>query len=112
MAGFVYFLLNPEIRAVKVGWAADPRKRVSAIQVASPHKLTLEATVPGTIEDEQALHRALRSHKMSGEWFQWNLETHELIERAQAGAPLAELLDFASGKLFSRLAKQIEEQLA
>jgi hypothetical protein len=112
VTGFVYFILNSEVRAVKIGWALKPRKRLSELQVSSPYKLSLEAAVAGSMEDERALHRALSRHKMSGEWFRWYLETHELIERAKACAPVGELLDFASGKLFSRLAKQIEEQLA
>jgi hypothetical protein len=120
MSGFIYFILNPAARAVKIGYAADVRKRLSTIGVSSPDKIKLVASIPGTRDDERRIHTALRGNCKSGEWFEWGLITHELMERAKAGATIDELVDFATPeKLFQRLqqrtgrlVKEIEEQLA
>lgn len=128
MSGNVYFILNASARAIKIGFSGDPGKRVNTLKTFSPDKLELFASVPGKRSHELALHHALVSRRRNGEWFEWDLITHELIERAKASAPIEELVSFATpGKLFTllterdrlrelwrtgRLAKQIEEALA
>ena len=124
---YVYFILNASARAIKIGFSADPAKRVNSLKTFSPDRLELFACVPGQRSHELALHHALVARRRNGEWFEWDLITHELIERAQLGAQIEELISFASGKLFTRreewgrlrelyrtgrLAKQIEEALA
>lgn len=121
MTGFVYFILNPEAHAVKIGYAKNVKTRFSDIGVSSPHRLKLCGAAAGTRENETTLHGLLRDRRMSGEWFRWDLITHEMIERVGAGATIDELIDFATpDKLFTRLrpaptgrlTKQIEEAYA
>ncbi len=111
MIGSVYFILNAELRAVKIGYAQNAKSRLSELQVSSPDKLELVASVAGTKSDEAAMHRALSDRKRSGEWFRWDFVTHEIMERAKAGVPIDGLIAWAE-KTSGLTAKQIEEALA
>ena len=56
-------------RAVKVGWAEDPEQRIKALQTANPRVLKILGTIPGTEDDEKALHAELQSDNVLQEWF-------------------------------------------
>jgi hypothetical protein len=77
---------------VKIGYSNNPSKRLSGLQTASPHDLTLFRVLPGEVEDEHDLHQRFSSHRVRGEWFEsgpvkaWvtNLEDEALVQRVAA----------------------------
>jgi hypothetical protein len=54
---------------IKIGLSRNADSRVKELATAAPAKLTFLARVHGGRELETALHRRLRDHRVSGEWF-------------------------------------------
>jgi hypothetical protein len=67
MTGFVYAIESGD--AVKIGWARDPRKRLSELNVGSPTEHKLLGFIEGTQARERELHSEFRHHRIRGEWF-------------------------------------------
>ncbi len=65
----VYFATCREANAVKIGSSTEPEVRLGEIQWGCPLLLTLEAILPGGIEEEFALHRRFSDDRIRGEWF-------------------------------------------
>jgi hypothetical protein len=65
--GRVYFALAGE--HLKIGWSEDPETRVYRLQGANGDEVSLLGTVPGSRDDESALHGRFAGHKARGEWF-------------------------------------------
>lgn len=73
----VYFIqCNGPGGPIKIGIAADPKKRLLAIASAMPFPVRLLKSAPGTEADERAVHRIFRESRLVGEWFR---ETQELL---------------------------------
>lgn len=74
----IYVIANPTIKVVKIGWCAIDEfdkfrvaRRLSGIQVGSPHKLYLLAYWAGGRTDEHLLHSEFKDRQLHGEWFDW-----------------------------------------
>lgn len=67
MTGFVYAIQSGE--AIKIGWAADPVRRLSELNVGSPGTHRLLGFVEATKSQERELHRLLSPWRIRGEWF-------------------------------------------
>lgn len=73
-AHFIYFILNEDSRAIKIGRAKDLVNRMKALQTSSPAQLKLikAVQVTGLKEAqllEQSLHRQFGEIRLAGEWF-------------------------------------------
>lgn len=71
---FVYFILNEDSNAIKIGRAKDVDKRLNALQTSSPSKLKLLKSVQiegkqAANELEKSLHRKFSENRLVGEWF-------------------------------------------
>lgn len=55
--------------AVKIGYSVNPEARVGELQTGNPNTLYLIGKVPGTVEDEAALHARYAHLHILGEWF-------------------------------------------
>lgn len=70
-AGYVYAIGATGHRAVKIGWAANPDKRLRDLQCGCPLPLALLWAFP--VDDAQGverfLHRRFHRQRMQGEWF-------------------------------------------
>lgn len=71
---FIYFILNEDSQAIKIGLAKDLTKRLKALQTSSPAvlKLMKALQVNGAKEArdlEQSLHRKFADIRLTGEWF-------------------------------------------
>ena len=64
---------------VKFGISKTPQKRLMDLQVGSPVRLELFASIKGTRELEKKIHQSLRHLRSHGEWFKYE---HEAIEIA------------------------------
>jgi Meiotically Up-regulated Gene 113 (MUG113) protein len=70
-AGWLYAIVAPEVRRVKIGRAQDVVKRFLELQIASPSELMLHSA---TLHDnaplaEAQVHADLARARLRGEWF-------------------------------------------
>ena len=56
-------------RFVKIGMAADPRRRMQDHQISVPFKLKMLAIIEGGMEEENKLHAQFKHLHERGEWF-------------------------------------------
>jgi T5orf172 domain len=85
-AHFIYFILNEDSNAIKIGRAKDLAKRMNALQTSSPAKLKLvkSVQVEGVKEAhelEQSLHKQFNEIRLAGEWFKAEANLLEYINQ-------------------------------
>ena len=85
-AHFVYFILNEDSNAIKIGRAKDLVKRMNALQTSSPAKLRLIKSVQveggkEAHELEQSLHKKFSETRLAGEWFKAEANLLEYISQ-------------------------------
>lgn len=69
--GYVYFIEAEESGLIKIGRAANPIRRLAAMQTGSAEPLRLARTIR-TDDDkhlERELHRRFAADRVRGEWF-------------------------------------------
>lgn len=81
---WIYLIASPA-NLVKVGISRDPDARLAGLQSGHHDGLWLLATVAGLQEDEGALHRLLRAHRVRGEWFKVGPWLDAFMAGAHAG---------------------------
>ena len=86
----VYFATCRAAGAVKIGSSLEPWGRLPEIQLGSPLPITIEAILPGGLEEEFAFHRRFADDRLTGEWFTIN-EMIELIISANRATPPVEM---------------------
>lgn len=85
-AYFVYFILNEDSNAIKIGRAKNLEKRMKSLQTSSPAKLKLIKTIQvegskKAQELERSLHQQFREIRLTGEWFKAEINLIEYISR-------------------------------
>lgn len=75
---YVYFIQQGDNGPIKIGYSAEPEKRLQTLSTASPYPLRILKTTEGGKSLEQTLHQRFAEFQLEGEWF----------------APDDELLDF------------------
>lgn len=65
----VYFAQTTDNRFVKIGYAADVKKRLEGLQTGTPEPLKLLAAIPGDHALERALHQRFAYLRHYREWF-------------------------------------------
>lgn len=85
-AHFIYFILNEDSNAIKIGRAKDLAKRMNALQTSSPAKLRLIKSVQveggeEAHELEQSLHKKFSKIRLAGEWFKAEANLLEYISQ-------------------------------
>lgn len=83
--GSVYFVSAGVGGPIKIGWSTDVDRRIDELQTANPVKLTLVATVPGTMADEARLHELFAHLRIQSEWFRHDDEILNFIEEHRGG---------------------------
>jgi hypothetical protein len=76
--GMIYFIHDDTASAIKIGYSTNVPERLATLQTASATKLVLLGTMPGSIHDEQRLHR--KFHRLHGEWFRITPELLHFIQ--------------------------------
>lgn len=66
---FVYCIEAVSSHRIKIGSAADPKRRLDGMQTACPEELRLLATCLGSRELEVELHERFAEYRIRGEWF-------------------------------------------
>lgn len=67
--GYVYAVQMGGDGPIKIGWSANPQRRLAGLQCSSPYTLVVRGIWPGMPNDEARLHERLSAHRMRGEWF-------------------------------------------
>lgn len=81
-AGFVYFLRSGE--AVKIGFSTRPAERLAALADSLPGGGEVIGCVPGSEEDELAVHERFSALRLNGEWFRADAELLSYVAGAVA----------------------------
>lgn len=66
----IYFVRCNEFIKIGSSKGNSLRARLSDLQVGNPYKLKLETFIIGDRRKEKTLHKQLKAHKRSGEWYQ------------------------------------------
>jgi hypothetical protein len=103
-AHFIYFILNEDSNAIKIGRARDLGKRMKALQTSSSAQLKLVRSIQvnGSKEAEmleKALHRQFREIRIAGEWFKANAELLEYIHNRTEALPLSQNSSLSDRKI-------------
>lgn len=70
MSGPVVYVIQARNGAIKIGFSAEPHKRLAAIRTHSPLPVRLIAILgPGTHREERALHDRFDHCRSHAEWF-------------------------------------------
>lgn len=68
--GTVYFIQARTLGLIKIGHTTGSvAARLGTLQTGSPDELILLGAMPGTCDDEAALHEQFKSCRLHGEWF-------------------------------------------
>lgn len=69
--GFVYFIETEGGQYVKIGYSAQPYRRLSQLGTLRPGRFSLRIIgwMPGSIDTERWLHKKFQSDRDKGEWF-------------------------------------------
>ena len=77
MSGWIYFLLSPSIRRVKIGYTHNKTARILQHQTSCPEPLILLGRIEcATLKDEKDLHQQWAHLRRHLEWFEG---TEELL---------------------------------
>jgi hypothetical protein len=75
------YIIGGEVPPYKLGISKDPKKRLKSLQTGHPYPLQIhhieETHISMTKLLETTIHRHLKLHKTSGEWF--NVELANLL---------------------------------
>jgi len=75
----VYFVKSETAGLIKIGITDDLENRFYALQMGSPVKLELLASVPGYANEESGLHTRFQELRHHGEWFEATSELEAYI---------------------------------
>lgn len=68
----IYFIQAHSGGPVKIGYAANPEKRIAEIQRMSPVELKTLKIIEGDLKQEKELHKHFAKFRLHGEWFDLN----------------------------------------
>lgn len=76
----IYFVLNTEVNAVKIGYTQqNPKERLANLQTGSSCYLVLIATIEGDTSVERQYHEQFKKYRKTGEWFFFGEEIKDFI---------------------------------
>lgn len=83
---YIYFVLNYDSEAIKIGIAKNVKRRLASLQTSSPSELKLLGTIKTkSVNDarklEQSLHETFSKHHIRGEWFKADVELLDHINQ-------------------------------
>lgn len=94
MTGFIYFMKPVgHVGPIKIGYAADPSKRLASCQSWSPSKLEIVAVCPGDIILERNIHGCLADCHSHGEWFHPTARVLALLYKVKQGEAIKDAID-------------------
>ena len=91
----IYFIRQENTGFVKIGYSANPVKRLSTLQVANPNKLYILGIAKGNVDDEWAYQKRYFEYFVRGEWFDL---PDDIIKRIEKWIPCCEKGDIQPSK--------------
>ena len=87
---YVYFVLNRDSKAIKIGIAKNIRRRLASLQTSSPAELELIGSIKTTGTQaarklESKLHHQFDLWQIRGEWFEADRELTNYITQNASG---------------------------
>jgi len=77
----VYFILDSNNNAVKIGLADDVQKRIGSLQTGNPNKLEIIGVLQNVERQiEKELHQKFICHHILNEWFTFSKDIEEYIK--------------------------------
>lgn len=76
--GKIYFVSAPG--RIKIGYTAQPDKRLASLQHVDMERLTTIGVAPGTMRIERKLHEMVGNFRIRGEWFRDCEEVRKLAD--------------------------------
>ena len=82
---YIYFILNCDSQAIKIGIAKNVKRRLKSLQTSSPSELKLLGTIKENNVNkarklEQSLHKRFKKLCIRGEWFKAKAELLQYIK--------------------------------
>lgn len=82
---FIYFILNSDSNAVKIGRAKNANKRLRSLQVSSPAQLYLLRIIDvkagkDAKEKEKLFHNKFTDLRLLGEWFRYDMKLQQFVK--------------------------------
>jgi len=93
LAGHTYLIGAEGSDLVRIGYAADPQKRLANLQMGQPTMLSLSWSYPG--DYESPLVQRFAAHRVRGEWFDLTTPFGDPVTAVQAAVD--ELLSRSDG---------------
>lgn len=81
--GYVYFISNGDCSAVKVGWATNTARRLASLQTGNHDPLSIVFAIKSVPHAERVIQAVLKPWRLSGEWYTFSAEIHDLIEELE-----------------------------
>lgn len=81
---FMQMEIPKAYKPVKIGWSVDPEGRRYDMLTGTPYPITLLASFPECLLQEDVLHSRFASFRMRGEWFRPNRHLTSLIKNVAA----------------------------
>lgn len=86
---YVYFILNHDSQAIKIGTAKNVNRRLASLQTSSPSELKLLGTIKAKSVNkarqlERSLHKTFNKKRIRGEWFKADIELLNHINKSSA----------------------------
>ena len=67
----IYFIQQGTSGPIKIGYTENNvNERIKSLQTGNPTPLKLIGYIPGTVEDEKAIHKMFENFNIQNEWFQ------------------------------------------
>ena len=87
---YVYFILDRDYPAVKIGKANDWRCRLAELQIGNPRQLILIGLVEAedALAKEAELHQRFRYLRVGGEWFRYTRQIETWIRKHAQAQPI------------------------
>lgn len=82
LQGYIYFVLDGEF--VKIGHSTKVMERVRGLATANPRDLALLGSIPGSLQEERALHKRFAQYHEKLEWFRYCEEIDKFIKRSKS----------------------------
>lgn len=79
----IYFVQHGDGGPIKVGTTTNLKRRIEALQNASPENLKLLATIDGGPNEEKILHSIMREERLRGEWFNPSSLVLSIVKKAK-----------------------------
>ena len=75
----VYFVLDEDANAVKIGYATNPSIRIASLRTANIHPLIPLLLLKGGRELELELHKKFHADRITHEWFHYSDDIKQFI---------------------------------